>query len=148
MMILDGFVFGLSIAASYILSYNYMLGRGATATDAGILAGTVSFAITLLSPQIYVFILREGSLVEKFGRRNVMLKSFFVFTLLMILAIIYLPGVNRVFITTPLYDLYLLGVLVVFSLLTTAFRALFGDNIVRGLKRKDADEKVRHSVQT
>jgi Ca2+-transporting ATPase len=148
MMILDGFVFGLSIAASYILSYNYMLGRGATATDAGILAGTVSFAVTLLSPQIYVFILREGSLVEKFGRRNVMLKSFFVFTLLMILALIYLPGVNRVFTTTPLYDLYLLGVLVVFSLLTTAFRALFGDNIVRGLKRKDADETVRHSVQT
>jgi len=140
MMILDGFVFGLSIAASYILSYNYMLGRGATTTDAGILAGTVSFAVTLISPQIYVFILREGSLVEKFGRRNVMLKSFFVFTLCMILAIIYLPGVNKVFTTAPLYDLYLLGVLVVFSLLTTAFRALFGDNIVRGLKRKQVDE--------
>jgi Ca2+-transporting ATPase len=140
MMILDGFVFGLSIAASYILSYNYMLGRGATTADAGILAGTVSFAVTLLSPQIYVFILREGSLVEKFRRRNLMLKSFFVFTVLMILAIIYLPGVNEIFTTAPLHDLYLLGVLVVFSLLTTAFRALFGDNIVRGLKRKDSAE--------
>lgn len=142
MMVLDGFIFGLSIAASYILSYNYMLGRSATASDAGILAGTVSFAVTLLSPQIYVFILREGSLVEKFSRRNVMLKSFFVFTFLMILAIIYLPGVNEVFTTAPLYDIYLLGLLVVFSLLTTAFRALFGDRIVWGIKGRDKGEGV------
>lgn len=140
MMILDGFVFGLSIAGSYILSYNYMLGRGATSSDAGVLAGTVSFAVTLLSPQIYVFILREGSLVEKFKRRNLMLKSFFVFTLLMILAIIYLPGISAVFNTAPLYDVYLLGLFVVFSLFTTAFRALFGDNIVRGLKEKNKRE--------
>jgi len=139
-MILDGFVFGLSIAGSYILSYNYMLGRGATSSDAGVLAGTVSFAVTLLSPQIYVFILREGSLVEKFKRRNLMLKSFFVFTLLMILAIIYLPGISAVFNTAPLYDVYLLGLFVVFSLFTTAFRALFGDNIVRGLKEKNKRE--------
>lgn len=147
-MILDGFVFGLSIAASYILSYNYMLGHGATASDAGILAGTVSFAVTLLSPQIYVFILREGSIVEKFGRRNLMLKSFFVFTLFMILAIIYLPGINEIFTTAPLYDLYLLGVLVVFSLLTTAFRALFGDSIVRGIKIKNKSEGVTGSLDT
>ncbi len=140
MMILDGLVFGLSIAASYILSYNYLLGRGATASDAGVLAGTVSFAVTLLSPQIYVFILREGSLREKFGRRNLMLKSFFVFTLLMILAIIYLPGISRIFTTAPLTDLYLLGVLVVFSLLTTVFRAVGGDTIVRGLKQKQEEE--------
>jgi Ca2+-transporting ATPase len=137
MMIIDGFVFGLSIAASYILSYNYMLGRGATVSDSKILAGTVSFAVTLLSPQIYVFVLREGSLIEKFGRKNVMLKAFFVFTLCMILAIIYLPGISKVFTTAPLYDLYLLSVLVVFSLLTTAFRALFGDNIIRGIKISD-----------
>jgi len=145
MMIIDGFVFGLSIAGSYILSYNYMLGRGATSSDAGVLAGTVSFAVTLLSPQIYVFILREGSLVEKFKRRNLMLKSFFIFTLLMILAIIYLPGISEVFSTAPLYDVYLLGLLVVFSLLTTAFRAFFGDNIVWGLKEKNKPESVASS---
>ena len=77
-----------------------------------------------------------------------MLKSFFVFTVLMILAIIYLPGINQVFTTAPLYDVYLLGVLVVFSLLTTAFRALFGDNIVRGLKRKDSSESTTAPLRT
>jgi Ca2+-transporting ATPase len=146
MMILDGFIFGLSIAASYILSYNYMLARGATVFHAGMLAGTVSFAVTLLSPQIYVFILREGSIREKFGRRNLMLKAFFVVTLLMILAIIYLPGISQVFTTAPLTDLYLLGVLVVFSLLTTVFRAVCGDNIIRGLKRKQVDKSETSDV--
>ncbi|HVQ01155.1 MAG TPA: cation-transporting P-type ATPase [Candidatus Thermoplasmatota archaeon] len=148
MMILDGFVFGICIAASYILSYNHMLGHGATASEARILAGTISFAVTLLSPQIYVFILREGSLSEKFKRQNLMLKSFFVFTLCMILAIIYLPGVNQIFTTAPLYDLYLLAILVIFSLLTTAFRALFGDDIVRGLKKKDSENEIGSSVHS
>jgi len=129
MMIVDGIVFGLSIAAGYILTFHYMLGHGATEEDAKVMAGTVSFAITLLSPQIYVFILREGNLLEKFKRRNILLKSFFVFTFLMILAIIYLPGINDVFTTTPILDLTLWGLILGFSLLTTAFRALLGDNL-------------------
>jgi P-type Ca2+ transporter type 2C len=129
MMIVDGIIFGLSIAAGYILTFHYMLGHGAMDEDAKVMAGTVSFAITLLSPQIYVFILREGNLLEKFKRRNLLLKLFFVFTFLMILALIYLPGINNVFTTAPILDLTLWGLILGFSLLTTAFRALLGDNL-------------------
>lgn len=135
MMIIDGIIFGLSIAAGYILAYNYMINHGAVEKDAQIIAGTVSFAITLISPQIYVFILREGSLTEKFKRQNLLLKSFFVFTLLMIIAIIYVPSLNTIFTTGPITDIYLLGLIVVFSLLTTAFRALFGDNLFWSFKQ-------------
>jgi P-type Ca2+ transporter type 2C len=129
MMIVDGILFGLCIAAGYILTYNYLLGRGAAIEQAKIMAGTVSFAITLLSPQLYVFILREGNLFEKFRRKNLMLKSFFVFTFLMILAIIYLPVLNTLFTTTPVLDPVIWGLILGLSVLTTAFRALFGENV-------------------
>jgi Ca2+-transporting ATPase len=128
MMVVDGIVFGLSIAAGYILSYNYMMSHGAMVNDAKVLAGTVSFAITLLSPQIYVFILREGNLLEKFKRRNLLLKSFFVFTFLMILVIIYLPALNTLFTTTPVLDPIIWGLILGLSLLTTALRALLENN--------------------
>lgn len=133
MMIVDGVVFGLCIAAGYILAFHYMkplVGE----EQAGITAGTVSFAITLLSPQIYVFILREGNLLEKFKRRNLLLKSFFIFTLLMILGIIYIPAANTLFTTAPIFDVVLLGMILGFSVLTTAFRALFGDNVIGSFK--------------
>jgi Ca2+-transporting ATPase len=129
MMIVDGVVFGLSIALGYILTYHYLLGRGVTQDQAALLAGTVSFAITLLSPQLYVFILREGSLVEKFRRKNLMLKSFFVFTFLMILAIIYVPSLNILFTTTPVVDPIVWGIILGFSVLTTVFRALLGERL-------------------
>jgi Ca2+-transporting ATPase len=127
MMIIDGILFGLCIAAGYIVSYQYLLGRGVLENDAKIMAGTVSFAITLLSPQIYVFILREGNLLEKFRRKNILLKSFFVFTFVMILAIIYVPWLNTLFTTTPVFDPVIWVLILGFSVLTTAFRALFGD---------------------
>jgi Ca2+-transporting ATPase len=135
MMIVDGIVFGLSIALGYILAYQYMLGRNASEADAKVVAGTVSFAVTLLSPQIYVFILREGTVVEKFRRRNLLLKSFFVFTFLMILGIIYVPWLNTLFTTAPIFDVYLLGLIVLFSLFTTVFRALFGENVFFSRRR-------------
>jgi magnesium-transporting ATPase (P-type) len=128
-MILDGIVFGLSIAGGYILSFHYMVNHGATKQQAELLAGTVSFGITLLSPQIYVFILREGNFIEKFKRRNLLLKSFFIFTFLMILAIIYLPGLNTLFTTVPIFDPVLWGLILGFSIFTTAFRALLGDGV-------------------
>jgi Ca2+-transporting ATPase len=128
-MILDGIVFGLCIAAGYILSFEYMKNHGVPLGQVELIAGTVAFAITLLSPQIYVFILREGSLFEKFKRRNLLLKSFFVFTFLMILAIMYLPGLNTLFTTTPIFDPVVWVIILGFSFLTTAFRALFGEHL-------------------
>jgi Ca2+-transporting ATPase len=141
-MILDGIVFGLSIAAGYILSFHYMMNHGATKQQAELLAGTVSFGITLLSPQIYVFILREGNFIEKFKRRNLLLKSFFIFTFLMILAIIYLPGLNTLFTTSPIFDPVLWGLILGFSLFTTAFRALLGDGVFF-IRRRGSGNSVK-----
>lgn len=141
MMIIDGIVFGLSIAFSYILAYNYMVGRGAAVADAKLIAGTVSFSVTLISPQLYVFILREGTILEKFKRKNILLKSFLVFTLLMIIGIIFIPALNTIFGTRPILDLYLIGLIVLFSVLTTLFRSLFGEEIL--LKHKNRVERTK-----
>ncbi|MBN2598965.1 MAG: cation-transporting P-type ATPase, partial [Candidatus Thermoplasmatota archaeon] len=126
-MILDGIIFGLAIAGAYILSFEYLKAQGVGLEQAGVIAGTVAFSVTLLSPQIYVFILREGSFIEKFKRKNMLLKSFFVLTVLMILAILYLPWLNTIFRTAPVFDPLLWGIILGFSLLTTMFRALLGD---------------------
>ncbi|MFA5103110.1 MAG: cation-transporting P-type ATPase, partial [Candidatus Thermoplasmatota archaeon] len=126
-MILDGIIFGLAIAGAYILSFEYLKAQGGGLEQAGVIAGTVAFSVTLLSPQIYVFILREGSFIEKFKRKNVLLKSFFVLTVLMILAILYVPGLNTLFTTAPVFDPIVWCIILGFSLLTTAFRALLGD---------------------
>ena len=133
-MIIDGIIFGLSIAAGYILAYNYMLSNNVSIDTAKVIAGTVSFAITLLSPQLYVFILREGKLVEKFYRRNLLLKAFFVCTIVMIIGIIYIPALNELFTTTPIFDLYIWGIIILFSVLTTLIRAVFGENLFFKLK--------------
>jgi P-type Ca2+ transporter type 2C len=135
-MILDGIIFGLAIAGAYILTFEYLKALGHGLEQAGVIAGTVAFSVTLLSPQIYVFILREGSFIEKFKRKNVLLKSFFVLTFLMILAILYLPWLNTIFRTAPVFDPLLWGVILGFSLLTTVFRALLGDRgfIIRNIE--------------
>jgi len=133
-MIIDGIIFGLCIAAGYILAFNY--------SGSKIVAGTVSFAITLLSPQIYVFILREGKLIEKFYRRNHMLKIFFILTIIMIIGIIYVPALNTLFTTTQIFDLYIWGIIILFSVLTTLIRAIFGENHFFSLKsEKQSTEK-------
>jgi len=129
MMILDGIIFGLSIAAGYILSFEYLKVQGIPLEQARLMAGTVSFGVTLLSPQIYVFILREGTVLEKFKRRNILLKSFFVLTVLMILAIIFIPGLNTLFTTVPILDPVIWGMILGFSFLTTIVRGLCGDRV-------------------
>jgi Ca2+-transporting ATPase len=128
-MILDGVIFGASIAAGYILCFEYLKGQGLGLEQVGLTAGTVAFAITLLSPQIYVFILREGTIIERFKRKNVLLKLFFVFTVLMIFAIIFIPGLNTLFSATPVLDPVIWGIILGFSFLTTGFRALLGSRL-------------------
>jgi len=155
MMIVDGIIFGLCIALSYILARDYMLqyilAHDSTITlveatnQAGIFAGTVSFAVTLISPQLYVFILREGTLLEKFKRKNLLLKSFFVFTILMIFAIIYVPVFNTIFTTVQIFDLYLWGLILLFSVLTTTVRALFREDIILDFKK---DKKIMSTSNT
>ena len=141
-MIFDGILFGLCIAAGYIVSFEYLKTQGVSLEQAGLLAGTVSFAITLLSPQIYVFILREGTIVEKFKRKNLLLKSFFVITLLMILAIIYVPGLNTLFTTAPVLDPVIWGIIIGFSLLTTVVRGFLGERLFF-MKNDTSQDTVR-----
>jgi Ca2+-transporting ATPase len=124
MMIIDGIIFGLSITSGYILTYHILLNNGSPEEQAMLMAGTVSFSISLLSPQLYVFILREGKLVEKFSRPNILLKSFFVFTCIMILAIIYSPWLNRLFTTVPITDPAIWAVILGFSVLPTVARSV------------------------
>lgn len=137
MMILDGIIFGLSITAGYLFAFQHLMNHASVTVDqAKIAAGTVSFAITLLSPQIYVFILREGTLVEKFRRKNFLLKSFFVITILMILGIMFIPWFNTLFKTAPIVDGYLWGLILGFSLLTTLFRAVCGQHFFKNKKQQ------------
>lgn len=124
MMIIDGIIFGLSITVGYILTYHILLNDGASTEQAMLMAGTVSFSVSLLSPQLYVFILREGKLVEKFSRPNMLLKSFFVFTCLMILAIIFSPWLNKLFTTVPITDPEIWAVILGFSVLPTIARSV------------------------
>jgi Ca2+-transporting ATPase len=113
-MILDGIIFGLAISLSYITTY--------LLTKNYILAGTSSFVVTLLSPQIYVFMLREGRLIQKFKAPNKLLKGFLLITILMILGIVYIPALNVLFRTAPIYDAKIWIIIIGFSMVTSTFR--------------------------
>jgi hypothetical protein len=54
---------------------------------------------------------------------------FFVFTVLMIFAIIFIPGLNTLFSATPVLDPVIWGIILGFSFLTTGFRALLGSRL-------------------
>jgi len=114
-MILDGIIFGLAISLGFITIYK-MTGENYD------LAVTSSFVITLLSPQIYVFMLREGGLIQKFKAPNKLLKFFLIITILMILCIVYIPALNILFTTTPIYDARIWIIIIGFSLATSLFR--------------------------
>ncbi len=119
-LILDGFLFGIFILAGYILTFELFKQNGKEIAEK--MARTVSFSITLLSPQIYVFVLREGGFVEKIAAPNKLLKSLFFITLVMILCIIYLPPLNALFLTVPITD-WKIGLLILgLSLLTSLIR--------------------------
>ena len=71
-----------------------------------------------------------------------MLKAFFVCTILMILGIIYIPALNALFTTTPIFDLYIWGIIILFSILTTLVRAILGESLFFNLKsEKQITEK-------
>ncbi|MFH1100862.1 MAG: cation-transporting P-type ATPase [Methanobacteriota archaeon] len=147
-MILDGIMFGIAIMAGYILSYQYMMNQpGVSTIQAKTVAGTISFIITLLSPQIYVFILREGTFLEKFRRKNLLLKSFFLFTLLMILGIMFIPALNTLFSTTPIYDWRLWVLIIGFSLLTTVFHTVCSENLITWFEKKTAHNNATTASQ-
>ncbi|HNV46235.1 MAG TPA: cation-transporting P-type ATPase [Spirochaetota bacterium] len=113
-MIVDGLVFGCAISAGYILVDHLTNDRA--------IAGTASFTITLLSPQIYVFMLRDGSLRQKLFSFNMILHPFLAFTVAMIAAIVYVPHLNIIFKTAPVRDPALWLVIGGLSVATSVFR--------------------------
>ncbi len=118
-MFLDGAIFGIAITAGFIVLHRLTGGS----TD---VARTGSFVITLLSPQIYAFAVREGSVIEKFTSPNRLLKLFFFITIAMIGALVYVPALNVIFNTCAIVDPWHLAVILVFSCVTTLVRLVFG----------------------
>lgn len=113
-MIIDGMVFGIAISAGYIFTM--------TMTGDSTISGTTAFAITLLSPQIYIFTLRSGTITQKITLPNMIIKPFLPFTILMVLAIVFIPPLNVLFRTAPIYDYRIWCMIFGLSLATTLFR--------------------------
>ncbi|MEM0493372.1 MAG: cation-transporting P-type ATPase [Candidatus Thermoplasmatota archaeon] len=114
-MILDGLIFGLAIATGFII-VSYLTNNDYNTSI------TSAFVITLLSPQIYIFVLRDGDIKQKIKTPNPLLKMFSVFTILMIIGIVYLHPLNVVFSTKPIYNLVIWIVILVLSVITSFIR--------------------------
>jgi Ca2+-transporting ATPase len=141
-MIIDGIIFGLCIAFGYIFTYNYVISNNPLLAHeeliklAKITANTVSFSITLLSPQIYIFVLREGNIIEKMMRKNILLKMIFFITIAMILLIVFLKPLNIIFFTIPILDIKIWGIILSLSIITSILRLIFGKTVFGFMGKK------------
>lgn len=115
-MFIDGFLFGLAVAAAFIIFHHLH--------HNDVMARTAAFSVMLLSPQIYAFVIRDGSFFEKITRPNWMLKSFFFITMAMIAALIFIQPLNIVFNTAPVTEAIDWAVIAGLSLFTPAFRLI------------------------
>ncbi|HPQ52514.1 MAG TPA: cation-translocating P-type ATPase [Spirochaetota bacterium] len=117
-MILDGILFGIVITAGFAALFHLTEGDNN-------IARTGAFIITLLSPQVYAFVLRDGTKIERFTMPNRLLKSFFVMTIFMIGAIVFIPQLQIIFNTTSITSPAQWGVIIVFSIITPFIRFLW-----------------------
>ncbi len=115
-MFIDGTLFGLAVSAAFIALHHL--------DGDDVIARTAAFSVMLLSPQIYAFVLRDGNFRQKFTRPNWMLKSVFFLTMAMIGAIIYVPHLNVVFNTRPIYGFVDWAIIAGLSLVTPTFRLI------------------------
>ena len=95
-MIVDGFIFGLCIMLAYIITFR--LTKNADS------ARTIAFAVTVISPQISIYFLRDGSLRDKFTRPNALLFVSNILTIVLFALIIVIKPLNIVFKTFPVSD--------------------------------------------
>lgn len=116
-MIVDGIIFGIAITAGYLI------GLKITNNDI-VMAQTIAFMITLISPQIYVFIMRDGKFFGKFTAPNKLLKLFSLAMAIMIGLIIYIPGLNTVFGVKPIFDYKIWLMIAGLSVITSALRLI------------------------
>ncbi|MFA5927696.1 MAG: cation-transporting P-type ATPase [Candidatus Margulisiibacteriota bacterium] len=123
-MFLDGFIFGLMIMLAYLSAY-FLSGSKEVAVSA-------SFVVTLLSPQLYAFALRDGSLWQKIAAPNMLLKVFFAFSIFLIMLMLYSKGFNFIFNTVPIYDLKVWGAILLFSVVTPWLRISMSARMAKG----------------
>ena len=116
-MIVDGLIFGISISLGFWTVFYF--------TKNTKLAQTASFLITLLSPQIYIFVLRDGrNFIEKLFTSSNFLKWIFVSTIVMIIGIIYIPFFNLIFHTVPIFSIKIWSVILCFAIIPSASREI------------------------
>ncbi|MFA5879097.1 MAG: HAD-IC family P-type ATPase, partial [Candidatus Margulisiibacteriota bacterium] len=115
-LIIDGIIFGLAITFGYI----FVIQQTANVD----LARTTAFMITLISPQLYIFILREGNFWQKLTNPNKLLKSCLFITIFSSLLIVYIPILNTIFKTAPILNPKIWGLILLLSLATSIIRLL------------------------
>lgn len=142
--IIEGIIFGISITFGYLFVYNYLLNNSnfypflldtyakfnlSKIPDTEFLkyisktlAQTVAFLITLLSPQLYIFMLRDGSFLEKFSKPNKLLKLFSIFVIFIVSGALYIPFLSFIFNILPIYNIQLWIVVILCSLVTPFIR--------------------------
>jgi Ca2+-transporting ATPase len=118
-MLFDGAVFGLAITAAYWFVWQ----GGHHSAEA---AQTAAFVVTLLSPQLSVFVLREGRLLDKFTAPNKLLKGFSLAMVAMVPVLVFVPFCNRIFGTEPLTDLGTWAIILGLSAVSPLVRLLLG----------------------
>ncbi|HOF01124.1 MAG TPA: cation-transporting P-type ATPase [Spirochaetota bacterium] len=116
-MIIDGLIFGIAITAGYLIGLKI-------SNDDLVMAQTIAFLITLISPQIYVFIMRDGKFLGKFTAPNKLLKLFTLAMAIMIGLIIYIPGLNTVFGVKPIFDYKIWLIIAGLSVITSLIRLI------------------------
>ncbi|OGI10192.1 MAG: hypothetical protein A2Y40_03735 [Candidatus Margulisbacteria bacterium GWF2_35_9] len=117
-MLLDGFIYGVCIMFGYIISFNL--------TGSKPIALTASFVVTLLSPQLYIFALRDGRLMQKITKPNLTLKLFFIFSLVLMIMMVYVKEMNLIFNTVPIYSLKVILTILGLSVISPLFRLISG----------------------
>lgn len=124
-MLFDGAVFGLAITAAY-----WFVWRDGVNSPAA--AQTAAFIVTLLSPQLSVFVMREGRLLDKFTAPNKLLKGFTLVMVALIPVLVFAPFCNRVFGTEPLTDPVTWVVILGLSAVSPLVRLLWGLRAAKG----------------
>ena len=117
-LIVQGVVLSIAIMGGYYVSV-----RISGSESIGL---TATFMITLLSPQLYIFAIRDGNITQRLLRPNFLLKSFFFLSLILMAIIVYVPVANVIFHTKPIWDMRIWGVIVIGSAILPLARFLSG----------------------
>lgn len=122
LMFFDGLFFGLAITAGYLVTWHWALVQGLSVDTASGLAQTAAFAVSLLSPQLYIFALRDGIFLGKITAPNPWLKAFSLLMVLMVPLTVFVPFCQQIFHTQAITSAKLWAVILGLAVFTPAFR--------------------------